>query len=379
MKLALFVHDCFYEIGHSHAMIEIIRNFPQDKIEKLDIISFTSEDPEKLFPELKGKVFFRRVPFPNLYPVLIKIIFYHIWTFFYSLLFLDNKTKKIGIGIASLSAQYINIQFVHNQWNQYFFSHKKLSSFAYIYKKVLFFYMNLSEKILFSKKEIKLGVLSKFVTEYCQKTFSLSDKQVRTVYSGVNLEKYKIIQSPREELFNELKENYKELENIDPTKPIFLFVGAYERKGLPAVLSALQKLEDPQLIVVGSPDSVGKFTFPDNIKIAAISYTRELPKFYSLADTFVFPTSYEPFGLVITEAVAMGLEVYVTEKNVGATELLHGLEDVHIIHTPNDLEIKHQKILTLDEKNKIRENRLEKLKSYSWEKAGKEFYDLLVQ
>ena len=74
--------------------------------------------------------------------------------------------------------------------------------------------MNLSEKILFSKKEIKLGVLSKFVTEYCQKTFSLNDKQVRTVYSGVNLEKYKIIQSPREELFNELKENYKELENL---------------------------------------------------------------------------------------------------------------------------------------------------------------------
>ena len=94
MKLALFVHDCFQEIGHSHAMIEIIKNFPSEEIESLEIISFTSEDPSILFPELQGRVSFIRVPFPNLYPFIFKMIFYHIWTWCYTNFKLSGDVKK---------------------------------------------------------------------------------------------------------------------------------------------------------------------------------------------------------------------------------------------------------------------------------------------
>jgi glycosyltransferase involved in cell wall biosynthesis len=377
MKIALFVHDCFLEIGHSHAMIEILRNIPKNEIERIDIVSFTSASPKELFPELPGKVFIRKVPFPNLYPFIIKMIFYHIWTFFFTLFALDKKTKKVGIGIASLTAKIINIQFVHTQWDERFFQHKKMNFFTYSYKKVLFLYFKICEYYLYRGDEIKLGVLSRFVSEYCVKNFKLKQNQVQTIYSGVNLEKYKIDQTPRAELLNSLKENYPELSVIDPKKPIFLFVGAYERKGLPIVLERLQKISGSQIIVVGSPDTTGEFTFPTNIVVAAVKFTKELPKFYSLADTFVFPTAYEPFGLVITEAVAMGMIVYVTEQNVGATELLHGLEEVHICNEPKDLELSQTRVVSLDEKILIREKRIEKLNSYSWEKAGAEFYKLM--
>lgn len=379
MKIALFVHDSFLEIGHSHAMVEILRNIPKEDIEKIDIVSFTSAPVEELFPELHEKVFFRKVPLPNLYPFIFKVIFYHIWTYIFTLTKLDKKTIKVGIGIASLTARVINVQFVHSQWDNYFFKHKKINFLTYIYKKVLFFYFKVCEKFLYSRSDIRLGVLSKFCTDFCKENFNLMDDQVQTVYSGVNLQKYNINQTPRVDLYNSLLKTYPQLESIDPKKPIFLFVGAYERKGLPIVLEQLEKIENSQLIVVGSPDSIGEFKFPQSIKIAAIHFTKELPKFYSLADTFVFPTSYEPFGLVITEAVAMGLEVYVTENNVGATELLHNLELVHIFNEPKDLKITSSKVFTVEEKNSIRKSRLEKLQKYSWERAGKEFYKLMVQ
>ena len=107
MKMALFVHDCFLEIGHSHAMVEILRNIPQEDVQRIDIVAFTCEDVEILFPKLKGKVFFRKVPFPRLYPFIFKVIFYHLYTYFFTVIAITKQTKKVGIGIASLTADII--------------------------------------------------------------------------------------------------------------------------------------------------------------------------------------------------------------------------------------------------------------------------------
>ena len=49
--------------------------------------------------------------------------------------------------------------------------------------------------------------------------------------------------------------------------------------------------------------------------------TREIQKFYAAADVFVFPSYYDSFGMVVTEAMASGLPV-ITSKAVGASELL---------------------------------------------------------
>ncbi len=110
-------------------------------------------------------------------------------------------------------------------------------------------------------------------------------------------------------------------------------------------------------------------TWPKNLKIFPISFTREVYKFYALADTFVFPTIYEPFGLVLFEAMAMGLAIITKRSQVGASELLEGLPEVYFadqagFNFPND------KLKDPESKKILRAARLNKLGDVSWQKAG---------
>lgn len=50
-------------------------------------------------------------------------------------------------------------------------------------------------------------------------------------------------------------------------------------------------------------------------------HSKRVEAFFAAADCFVFPTVYDPFGLVITEAMAAGLPV-VTSRMAGAAELI---------------------------------------------------------
>lgn len=377
MKMALFVHECFLEVGHSNAMIETLRNLPASQIERLDIISFDCDDLKKLFPDWHQRVIFHRVPLGKLYPFMLKMIFYHLWSGVFSLLFLSKKTIKISIGIASLWADVVNVQFVHTQWQRYYFKMKKLSFLELIYKKLLFQYFSICEKYLYRNPSIKISAVSKFIADFFIQEWNLPKSNVFVTYSGINLERFNLIETPREKLYQELLEKYPQLTTIDPSRPIFLFVGAYERKGLAEGLQALEKIDDAQIIIIGKPESAGIFSFPDKVTVALISFCNELEKFYSLADHFIFPTHYEPFGLVILEAAAMGMEVSTCRQDVGATELLVDLKGIHIFDTPASTKLENQKILTFEERQNLRKNRLEKFQKYSWQETASKFQNVL--
>jgi UDP-glucose:(heptosyl)LPS alpha-1,3-glucosyltransferase len=58
--------------------------------------------------------------------------------------------------------------------------------------------------------------------------------------------------------------------------------------------------------------------------------------FYGAADLFVFPTLYEAFGLVITEAMASGLPVLVSASAGAAEDLIRDGQDGILISDPHD-------------------------------------------
>jgi UDP-glucose:(heptosyl)LPS alpha-1,3-glucosyltransferase len=54
--------------------------------------------------------------------------------------------------------------------------------------------------------------------------------------------------------------------------------------------------------------------------------TRNIARYYAAADTFVFPTTYDAFGMVVLEAMAAGLPVF-TSDCAGAAELITNGKD----------------------------------------------------
>lgn len=114
--------------------------------------------------------------------------------------------------------------------------------------------------------------------------------------------------------------------------PVFLTVGGIEpRKGSRELVEALALVREhldppPLLVVVGGHsfqdhrhyreavlDRAEQLAVTDHIKLVGTVSDRELVAWYHAADTFVFPSVTEGFGLVVLEALAAGLPVIASD------------------------------------------------------------------
>lgn len=109
-------------------------------------------------------------------------------------------------------------------------------------------------------------------------------------------------------------------------RPRLLFVGAYDRKGLDVALRALALMKHAaQLRAVGEGDRARYARLAADLGVSdrvVLEPPRDdIAEVFRSADAFVFPTRYEPFGMVIAEAMASGLPV-VTTAAAGAADLI---------------------------------------------------------
>lgn len=112
--------------------------------------------------------------------------------------------------------------------------------------------------------------------------------------------------------------------NIDPAKFAVLFPSTgHKRKGFSLLVDAFNKLpsEDFQLIVAGTQPPI------QNSNIHYVGFVKNIAQLYAACDVTALPSYYEPFGLVVTESLACGTPVIVSQY-VGAKDLItekHGL------------------------------------------------------
>jgi glycosyltransferase involved in cell wall biosynthesis len=123
---------------------------------------------------------------------------------------------------------------------------------------------------------------------------------------------------------------------------VFVALGHFERKGLPALLDALTQLRTPQLTLVvvgGEPDLVA--TYRARIERMGLSaqviftgMQRDVRPYLWGADALAFPSLYEIFPLVSLEAAAAGLPLLIT-RLYGVEEFIRdGAHGILVERTP---------------------------------------------
>lgn len=106
--------------------------------------------------------------------------------------------------------------------------------------------------------------------------------------------------------------------NKSPNKPVLLCVARYSpEKNLPFLISAFRASElyrQWQLVLIGDGPQkeeliklVGADT--EHIVLTGWKFYEELPHWYQNANAFVLPSIFEPWGLVVNEALAAGISV----------------------------------------------------------------------
>jgi glycosyltransferase involved in cell wall biosynthesis len=132
-----------------------------------------------------------------------------------------------------------------------------------------------------------------------------------------------------------------------------------------------------KLLVVGTdnPDPYVSLARTLGIKnqVYFLGPWQDMSRVYAASDIFVFPTKLEPFGLVITEAMASGLPV-ITSRLAGAAELIKDGETGLLLKdptNPGELQDKIFKLIRdIDYRHKLGVNAAAFIQNYSWDRIA---------
>ncbi|MEW5892710.1 MAG: glycosyltransferase [Pseudomonadota bacterium] len=172
---------------------------------------------------------------------------------------------------------------------------------------------------------------------------------------------------------------FRKWHGIAPQRPALLFVGrvAFEKNIdflLDALAIARQRLPELLLLVTGEGPAlealrqrVQAMGLANNVRfLGYLDRVRELPDCYAAADVFVFASRTETQGLVLLEAMAMGLPV-VALAAMGTCDIL--APGRGCLTPDDDVSAFAQAILTLLEDAKLRRRLADEARAYAREWA----------
>ena len=153
-------------------------------------------------------------------------------------------------------------------------------------------------------------------------------------------------------------------------RKVRFFISAGGREPLTEEESAERERIVAGIAASGRPDC---FTLVSKLDLSRV------PEYYTAADVFVAPSPYEPFGLVIIEAMACGAPVIATNQG-GPPEIISEGQDGYLVH-PSDTALLAERIASLllddTERAQFRTRAREKaVNTYSWGAIARRIYAL---
>lgn len=237
-------------------------------------------------------------------------------------------------------------------------------------------YINDTEWML-TYESTEVVVNSNYMKCELQRLFGLPFEKINVVANGINTNMFNTV---------ERDYNFRRQYSADNEK-IILFMGrlVYE-KGIQHLISAMPKIlqgyHDSKLVIAGKGGMIEELKAQVNSmgignKVYFTGYmdAKQVCKMYKSADVSVFPSTYEPFGIVALEAMLAGVPVVVSDVG-GLNEIVeHGINGMKsYAGNPNSLA---DSILELLRNPQLCDNVVKKAKAkvkndYNWAKIAQD-------
>ncbi len=238
----------------------------------------------------------------------------------------------------------------------------------YYYRYALPFLLKQSQHIICVSEYTKQDIVS---------NYQLNPESIAVVYNGYD----------RNLFFPQPDEAIRRKYNLDK---YLLYVGDMRfYKNLSRTLQAFDRLplKDYQFVITGKKDDffypeierqVAQLSAKDRVVFLDYVPTEDLPALYSMAQSLVFASLYEGFGLPVLEAMACGCPV-ITSNTTSLTEV--GGDSVLYVDPDNVEQIAQgmYEILTnIELTESLRQKGLKRSQLFSWEKTAEEIRNIFL-
>ncbi len=231
------------------------------------------------------------------------------------------------------------------------------------------------ERLIISRSGPKACiVVSRAMQEEFARHYGDAAKNIIVIPNGVDTLRF----HPTNRLL--YRDQIRQKHGVPRSDPLLLFAGGdWERKGVRYILEALPLLSkrNTKVIISGSGDEkfYGRLAELKRVRerIIFVPHSSKLWEYYAASDVLVFPTIYEPFGLVIIEAMASGLPV-ITSRVAGAADLIVDGVNGFLLRAPSDVNDLAAKIELLLSNTELRrtmgECARETAERFSWDQVA---------
>ncbi|MGE4284271.1 MAG: glycosyltransferase family 4 protein [Clostridia bacterium] len=209
---------------------------------------------------------------------------------------------------------------------------------------------------------------SRYMKNEIRNIFNLPDNKIQVIPNGINIDSFR-----KSEINYDFRRNYAS----DSEKIIFFVGRLVQEKGVHILIDAIPKImknyHDVKVIIAGKGSQLENLRQKVHYmgighKVYFTGYVNEedLRKLYACADIAVFPSVYEPFGIVALEAMAANIPVVVTDTG-GLGEIIHHAEDGMKAYVGNANSLADCIIALLHNHElceKIKKNAMNKIRNY---------------
>ncbi|MBE9197787.1 MULTISPECIES: glycosyltransferase family 4 protein [unclassified Nodularia (in: cyanobacteria)] len=283
---------------------------------------------------------------------------------------------KVNGAITNAPGDVNAVHFVHNSWLKFTSRKTQPQSQKFIYNFYQWLYTTFNahwEKQAFRKAQIVVAVSDKVAQDL--REIGVPPESIKVVLNGVDLEEFSPGVSQRQKW------------QLPESVPLALFAGDIRlaRKNLDTVLQALVQVPELHLAVAGNTQGSPYLQLAASLglreRVHFLGQRSDVPELMKAVDFLVFPSRYEPFGLVVIEAMASGLPV-ITASSTGAADLVTPESGI-VLSDSDDAEALTQALRLLSSDRTLRQNMGKAARSiaeqHSWTKMAQTYLDLFEE